>query len=319
VIGKSLELSPERGAILAGFDRAALASRIKADIDAACVRLYQETEPRTHLGASVVGQECTRRVWYGFRWFKRAVFEARMLRLFNRGHREEERFVAWAREAGFNIWEVDPETDKQFRVYACAGHFGGSLDGIAKLPYPELNGMSFLTEFKTHNAKSFAKLQKLGVRGSKPQHFKQMCTYGKAYEFRYSIYFAVNKDTDDLHIEVVELDWSLGDDMTARGFDVINARVPPAKIAMRSDFWECKHCEFRRVCWFEEPPEKQLPELCERVSRGRRGMVLRSLSEQHPERLYPARLRQLFAARLNAITMVSRRSDYVAVRLFRFE
>jgi hypothetical protein len=44
---------------------------------------------REHLGASVIGRECDREIWYGFRWFKDNLFDGRMLRLFDRGRREE--------------------------------------------------------------------------------------------------------------------------------------------------------------------------------------------------------------------------------------
>ena len=241
---------------LNGLARNALAQRIKADLDQACVNLYSQTEPRTHLGASIIGQVCARKTWYGFRWFQLPNFSGRMLRLFNRGHREEERFITWMRAAGFQVWDVDPNTNEQFRIVACSKHFGGSLDGIGALPYPELVSIYFLCEFKTHNDKSFKKLVKDTVKVSKPEHFRQMSTYGRAYGLRYAIYIASNKNDDDLHIEVIELDWSVGDDMAAKGADIIAARVPPPRISMRPDLLTCKHCEFLRICFYEGTPAK---------------------------------------------------------------
>ena len=44
---------------------------------------------REHLGASVIGRECDRALWYEFRWITRAAQGGRMLRLFETGRLEE--------------------------------------------------------------------------------------------------------------------------------------------------------------------------------------------------------------------------------------
>ena len=38
---------------------------------------------RSHMGASLIGGECSRAIWYGFRWFTRPNHDARLLRLFS--------------------------------------------------------------------------------------------------------------------------------------------------------------------------------------------------------------------------------------------
>lgn len=68
----------------------------------------QEDGRRRHLGGSVIGQKCARKIWYGFRWARRVYHKGRMLRLFNRGHREEERFVGWLRSIGVEIYDFAP-------------------------------------------------------------------------------------------------------------------------------------------------------------------------------------------------------------------
>lgn len=248
-----VELEPDGS--LSPMSRKIIAERLKSDIDAYCIELYAD-EPRRHLGASVIGQECSRKVWYLFRWFSIEQFSGRMYRLFNRGHREEDRFVQWLRGIGMTVYDVDPASGDQWRIKAVQGHFGGSLDGIGITPFPILASMPFLLEFKTHNAKSFAKLKDKGVKASKPQHFKQMCTYGRAYGYRYAIYVAICKDNDDLFIEVCELQPSLGDDMFMRATDIIAARVPPRRIAENPTFFECQTCFLRTNCWNNVPPNK---------------------------------------------------------------
>lgn len=68
----------------------------------------QEDPRRRHLGGSVLGKKCPRAIWYGFRWAKKVLHKGRMLRLFNRGHREEARFVEWLRSVGVELYEFAP-------------------------------------------------------------------------------------------------------------------------------------------------------------------------------------------------------------------
>ena len=81
----------------------ALAKRILEDIDEYCVRTYDGGH-RSHLGASLIGRECKRYLWYVFRWCLHEKTTGRQQRLFNRGHREEARFVEWLEGIGFKIW-----------------------------------------------------------------------------------------------------------------------------------------------------------------------------------------------------------------------
>lgn len=62
-----------------------------------------DNKPRYYCGASAVGEECARARWYDFRWASKITFEARMLRLFDRGHKEEQRVLGWLGLVGAEI------------------------------------------------------------------------------------------------------------------------------------------------------------------------------------------------------------------------
>lgn len=237
---------------LSDAKRKQIAEQLKYDINEYCVKEYTG-EHRDHLGASVIGQECQRKIWYDFRWVKFEVFDGRMLRLFNRGHMEEELFIKWLRGIGVTVWEVDPATGKQFCIWGVNGHYGGSADSVGILPYfPDL---PMLLEFKTHNTKSFTHLFANGLVKSKHQHYSQMCSYGKHYNFRYGLYVAVNKNDDDLYFEVVELDWRLAHDLTNKAQDIIQSQIPPPRIAENPAYYACKFCNKSDICWEGKPVE----------------------------------------------------------------
>ncbi len=254
-------------------DRARLVLQMQHDIDKACKDEFAE-DPRTHLGASIIGNDCAAYGWNTFRWLKFEEFNGRMLRLFNRGHEEEHRFMRWLRLIGFEVHDLDPETKKQFRIVGSKGHFGGSLDSLAKAPlrYQLPDWLVFLGEFKTHNEKSYTKLAGKkdtmkshplemrhggdGVRKAKPQHYRQMCSYGRAYNLGFGLYCAVNKETDELYFEIVELDFRQADDLFRKADSIVFSQVQTPKIAQTETFFDCKFCDFVGICHRKEAPVK---------------------------------------------------------------
>lgn len=201
---------------------------------------------RAHLGASVIGRSCERAGWYTFRWATPATHSARILRLFARGQREEQTLVALLRKAGVEVHETDG-AGQQFRVSACGGHFGGSLDGCARglVEAPE---KWHVLEFKTHNDKSFAKLLKEGVEKAKPEHYAQMQVYMALTGMDRAYYLAVNKNDDSLYGERVRFSQRDADAIMAKADRIIASDRPPARLSDDPAWYECKLCDHRYVC-----------------------------------------------------------------------
>lgn len=235
--------------------RAAVQLAVKQKIDEYCVEAYDDGH-RWHLGASLIGHECSRYLWYIFRWCfregdnKPASQWGRQQRLFNRGHREEARFVEWLRGIGFQVWEfADEEAKKQIRISGCNGHFGGSLDGVAKFPADWKIEKPVLLEFKTNGTgKGFADLAKDGMQEAKPQHFAQTSVYGYKMGFEHVLYLNICKNDDDLHVEVVKLDHSLGQQMETKAEGIIASDKPPARLSDNPTFHKCGYCSAKEIC-----------------------------------------------------------------------
>ena len=220
---------------------------ILTEIDKYCVETYGDGH-RTHLGASLIGDECSRKLWYSFRWVKQEQFTGRMLRLFNRGHKEEARFIEWLEGIGCKVWEVDENGD-QFRISGVQGHFGGSLDGIVKLP-PEWGiEEPMLLEFKTSGTGSpFNNTKKKGMKVEKPVHYAQTSTYGAKMGFKYVLYMMINKNDDAIHVEVTELDHNLGAQMEMKAEKIITSQEPLPKISQSKTYMKCSWCNFKDIC-----------------------------------------------------------------------
>ena len=211
---------------------------------------------RAHLGASLIGTECERALWYGFRWVTHRYFDGRMLRLFQTGHLAEARFVADLKAAGIEVYDTDPETGRQFSFRDETGHFGGSMDGCARgvLEAPKA---WHVCEFKTSSEKAFGKLKADGVQKAKPLHYAQMQTYmhmsglppyKAGQRLERALYIAVNKNTDELYIERLRYDADFGARMLEKAQRVIGASVPPSRISDDPSWWQCRFCDHRAVC-----------------------------------------------------------------------
>ena len=211
---------------------------------------WYENKPqdhRPHMGASLIGHECERYIWLTWRWALKPEFAGRILRLFGTGQREEPRLIEELRGIGATVWDTDPATGDQFRVSACNGHFGGSLDGVAK-GLPEAPKSVAVLEFKTHNASSFKKLAQQHVREAKPQHFDQMTVYMGLMELDRALYLGVNKDTDEVYSEWVHFDKDRFFQLMEKAKYLIDAPNPPDKISGDPAFYICKMCSMWKHC-----------------------------------------------------------------------
>ena len=236
-------------------ERALLSGRILSAIDAHAQDIYDDGH-RKHLGASIIGEACKRKLWYTFRWVGYEKFSGRMLRLFNRGHLEELRNNAWLRGIGATVWDYDYNAPKkadgsypQITISGVNGHFGGSCDGVVQLP--PVFGVPFpmLQEFKTNGTgKGFNDVRNEGVEKAKVNHWAQQCVYGYKLGLDYSLYWNTNKNDDDIHMEVVKLDHKLGAHMEAKAELIITSQEAPARLSDNPTNFLCKFCNFSKVC-----------------------------------------------------------------------
>ena len=228
---------------------AALPPRPSPTVDAIYAAYAADGEDgfRVHLGASLIGKECLRALWYDFRWTTRADYSGRMLRLFETGQLEEARIVRNLRRTGATVLEVDPDTGRQWRVEAHGGHFGGSLDAVA-VGLLEAPKAWHVLEFKTHSVKSFADLKRQGVQLSKPRHYAQMQVYLHLTGITRAMYIAVCKDTDEIHTERLPADPAVGEALLVKAGRIIGAARPPEGLSRDPAWWQCRLCEHHDLC-----------------------------------------------------------------------
>ena len=204
----------------------------------------QQGGGRMHLGCSQLGDPCDRRLWLNFRWATPERFSGRMLRLFRRGHNEEQIIINDLRAIGIHITDTGAA---QSRV-DFGKHVSGSIDGKIHYGVPEAPRKQHIAEFKTHSLKSFTELEKKGVKESKPQHYDQMQCYMLGTKIDRALYVAVCKDNDKLHIERVKLDKAHAEKLIKKGHRITMAERMPEPISADPSWYQCKFCPSSEFC-----------------------------------------------------------------------
>lgn len=202
---------------------------------------------RSHLGASQIGKECDRALYLGWRWAYTRKFSGRLLRLFNRGHQEEARFLAMLEMIGVQFHQ--PENGGQERISDHGGHFGSALDGVL-WNVIECPGEWVLGEFKSHNTKSFCDLVVKGVQVSKPEHYSQVQSCMARRGIHKTLYVASNKNDDDIFAQIIEFDGRAADSSLSRAGNIIVAREPPKRISEDPSNFKCGICDAKQICHF---------------------------------------------------------------------
>ena len=241
------------------------ADGLNACIDEALVAENAQRIPREYLGGSRVGHACERALQFEFAGAPKddgSDFSGRTLRIFGIGHALEDLAISWLRAAGLDLYTRkgnDPE-GQQFGFSVAGGRIRGHVDGIINAAPASLNlGVPALWECKTMNAKNWRDTVKNGVAISKPIYAAQIALY-QAYmdasapglASNPALFTAINKDTAELHHELVPFNAELAQRMSDRAVRVLKAtdagELLP-RIARDRDFFECRMCSWADRCW----------------------------------------------------------------------
>jgi hypothetical protein len=241
------------------------ADAVNAAIDAALLSANAATPPRDYLGGSRLGHACERALQFEFARAPKdegADFNGRLLRIFGIGHALEDLAVAWLRGAGFELYtrKGGRADSEQFGFSVASGRIRGHVDGIIA-GGPPVPGMAFpaLWECKTMNAKSWRETASKGVTVSKPVYAAQIAVYQAYMDATVpgiaenpALFTAINKDTADLHHELVPFDAALAQRMSDRAVRVLRATESGdllPRVANQPDHFECRMCPWAQRCW----------------------------------------------------------------------
>lgn len=213
--------------------------------------------PRRYLGASLIGQECRRRIWYSFRWALPRAFPATSYRAIQDGHRGEAVMVAWLRSLpDIQLWTEDPDQPGgQIGFTACAGHFRGHLDGIILGLY-QAPKTPHVWEHKVCNETKWNKLVKLiqehGEKAALLQWDAVYYAQAQIYMHQMDLtrhYLTVgtpgNRKLVSCRTEYRATDAKA---ILKKAEQIITSDRPPLKLSDDPTWYQCKLCDYHALC-----------------------------------------------------------------------
>jgi hypothetical protein len=237
-------------AVTLNLNRANLSAKslnvaVNAAIARASLAKHANDTPRGYLGASLIGDECSRKIQ--FEWMTGSTFPAQVRSIFARGHYFEIESKQQLVGAGFKFAPAE-----MLAFTAADGLMAGHADGIIiHTPGVEC-AVPALWEHKALNAKNFRAVERDGLVKAFPRYAAQVALYQNFLDVTNpALITVVNADTcERLHFTVA-FDARLAQEAVDRAVTVIEAtragELLPRFDPSCEDF-RCKMCSHLERC-----------------------------------------------------------------------
>ena len=214
-------------------------------------------EPRrSYLGASQIGEECERKLWYSIQpGLPREAWNALTLRRFEDGHRVEDVMAARLRLVPGIELHTHDDNGEQFGFRDLDGKFRGHADGFIRglLQAPETPAV---WEHKAVNDKKFAELGKLKDKHGEKEalakwdhvYYAQAVVYMHYFDMTRHYLTVTTPGARDHQSCRTNANPVMAEALREKAKRIINAKSPPARISERAEFYKCKWCSYKEVC-----------------------------------------------------------------------
>lgn len=215
----------------------------------------QPREERNYLGASLIGNECAREIWYTYNKYPREPFDAKTLMNFEDGHNCEA-ITAKRLQTVPGIELATHHTDgKQFGFSTFNGRFRGHYDGkiIGLLQAPRA---IHIWEHKSSAHKKWNEFKKAkaeyGEKGALKAWNKNYYVQANLYmhyeqlERHYlTVSYAGAREYDSCR---TEYNPEIAAEYIDRAYKIIETKIAPPRISEKKDFYICRWCAFKDIC-----------------------------------------------------------------------
>jgi hypothetical protein len=221
----------------------------------------QAPRHRPYLGMSAIGNECSRQLWYSFRWCDKPHFDAATLKRFEDGHRTEDLIVArLAAIPELTVHAVDPNTNYQFGFRDIDGHFRGHMDGVC------LGLIQAPKSWHVLEIKCSAKLGDLDKAKAAVGEKNALLKWNETY-YAQAVLYMDYAEIDRHYLVCVSpggreetsvrtnADPDAARALRMKAYNIIYAQYAPPRISESPDFYKCRWCDFADVCHGQKMPE----------------------------------------------------------------
>lgn len=206
------------------------------------IERYQENiqeEERNYIGASCIGSDCLRQIWYQYKGMKAEDVPAKTRRTWDIGKRLEGLVLDWLDAAGIvtvrQWWDLKS---------ASVPFFQGHVDSV----WTKKDKAFAIIEIKTAKDASFKIFVGKGVKVWNPQYYAQIQSYMGMSGIHSTYILVLNKDNSDISDELVTFDASFYESLERKAKLIASADMPPPKVNGSPLWFQCKMCKYKKIC-----------------------------------------------------------------------
>lgn len=201
---------------------------------------YVSEPPRDYIGASSIGSECWRQIWYEFNEFEGLEVPNKTKRTWEVGKNLEILVIEWLEATGLNItntW-IDLRDDE-------LPYFRGHVDALLM---NKDNQPKEIIEIKTAKDGSFNQFVKNGLKKWQPKYYAQIQSYMGMSGIHSASILVLNKDNSDLFDEKVPFSPEFYESLKNKAKAIHDSKTEPPRISGNPLWFTCKTCRFRKEC-----------------------------------------------------------------------
>lgn len=198
-------------------------------------------EPRPYIGASSIGSDCMRQIWYGYKGYEGEQHTPRMQRNIDIGKRFESMVLDWLEAAGVKVERPSEKNNYLSFSDNEITYFCGHADALL----PKLDAV---IDVKVIKASSWREFVRKGLFSWSPVYYAQLQSYMGMGDIPYAYLMALNKDTGELHDERIAFDANYYKSLKMRAEMIAISESEPPRVSNHPGWWLCKICKYKGVC-----------------------------------------------------------------------
>lgn len=214
----------------------------------------KEEKPRNYVGASSIGDDCERKLYYRLRHSEEAApRKAELILAANDGYRSEDYVASLIREIpGVELTTHDVHGKQLgFRHGIFAGHIDGIIDGLPQAPKT-----SYIWENKCSNEKKYNALikakEKFGTKGALEQwdyiYYCQAVIYMHFFDLKRHYTTVSMAGSRKIQSVRTVANPKLAKMLIEKAVRIGNATSAPFGISENPSWYKCKWCDFNEFC-----------------------------------------------------------------------
>lgn len=217
-----------------------------AELDKAI--LSEREGARAYIGASFIGDECSRKIWRRLRG-DAEVYDPLSLRRFADGHDVEARIIRWLKKIpDIEVWDVG-ENGEQFGFTALDGKFQGHYDGVIRI-----DGILYLLEIKASTKMgTLEKLkekfpEELCLQKWNEDYYAQGMSYCRKANIDNHLLICTDAGGRNIIIVRTPANHAFADALMDKAKRIADSVEMPQKNGAKT-WYKCKMCPFYKDCW----------------------------------------------------------------------